>query len=1085
MGMVRVWRCTFGLLLLAAIAMLLLTCGPTHLSKASGADAPCDATTGPGYRAYPTVVVGPRVLEFFYPNSNRDGYQDAMRTNATYTYVAFADLDRDGILDEILADRNRDSRILWGADYDSWPEDGSTVLLTTYACGCAAGDFNGDGALDLAFESTEADLQVFLNRGDGTFSQYPDINLTGNQAWDLRAGDLNDDGFDDFVTTIGALFFGGPDGPDNFVDRCYPVPEAQEVDIVDANMDGYLDLIFTVMTTSKMMLFLGGSSGIDTTVDLTFTVGDIHSTDVGDINGDGLLDLVMTGWTPPRLIIIRGEASGWNFQHRCEIPLAVGLVPMTVCDIDLDGFDDILVGNNSTFDVYLGGDEWPPVRDISKPYTDERWEIWAAVPRCRPPEVTLPSAPLDVCATRGDRLIHLSWEAPLDTGGVQLLGFDVLRGTSAGELSVISRVNRKERSLTDVSLEVGRTYFYAVRAVNVGGEGPQSSIVEMECLGTPLAPLMLEAMAGRGNVSLTWHHPSDTGGLPLLGYRLFRGRSPLEMDHCADLGVVDGYVDVDVMVARSYSYAILAYNAMGNGSLSWNVTAVPFDVPGVPSSLLVSGGDSLVTLRWGPPSTGSGVPLLGYHILRGPSSDSLRPFATVDASVMGFNDTSVVNGVTFYYTVEAFNKAGDGPPFVVLSATPLGPPGIVRNLVGQAGDSMVTISWDPPETDGGLPIDGYRVLRGSRPADLRLVKELEATSFSEGGLPNGVGIYYQVIAFNGVGLGPPSDVVLIIPADPPGPPLDIFVEASVGLVNISWLPPTFDGGSGIIHYRVYRGLHSEGLELLATVAEVPLWFVDGGLDAGTTYNYAVTAVTAAGEGPLSRLISATPFGLASAPLDLKAVAGSGRVVLTWRRPVSDGGEPISGYVVLRGNSSDALSELERSLGDLTYTDRSVVDGVTYFYAIAAVNAVGSGAMSETAQATPQQIRSAPGKIGALAVEIEGVEVNLEWTPPEEDGGSPVTGYVVLRGVSGDSLEIVANLGPVTTWTDTAVERGKTYFYTVAATNGVGQGEALTASEVNVPKETVRSPGFEAISTGAALAAAILVMASRRKLRLDR
>jgi len=78
------------------------------------------------------------------------------------------------------------------------------------------------------------------------------------------------------------------------------------------------------------------------------------------------------------------------------------------------------------------------------------------------------------------------------------------------------------------------------------------------------------------------------------------------------------------------------------------------------------------------------------------------------------------------------------------------------------------------------------------------------------------------------------------------------------------------------------------------------------------------------------------------------------------------------------------------------------------------------------------------------------------------------------------LAIVATLGAVTVWTDTAVERGSTYYYTVAAINAVGQGEAFAAYEVKVPKEQKEEPGFGAIGMGIALAAAVLVMATQRR-----
>ena len=76
---------------------------------------------------------------------------------------------------------------------------------------------------------------------------------------------------------------------------------------------------------------------------------------------------------------------------------------------------------------------------------------------------------------------------------------------------------------------------------------------------------------------------------------------------------------------------------------------------------------------------------------------------------------------------------------------------------------------------------------------------------------------------------------------------------------------------------------------------------------------------------------------------------------------------------------------------------------------------------------------------------------------------PVNGYVILRGLTKDSLEQVAEVGlGVTTWSEDGLERGTTYYYSVAAKNDVGEGEPILAREVKVEKKAVESPGFEVL-----------------------
>ena len=76
------------------------------------------------------------------------------------------------------------------------------------------------------------------------------------------------------------------------------------------------------------------------------------------------------------------------------------------------------------------------------------------------------------------------------------------------------------------------------------------------------------------------------------------------------------------------------------------------------------------------------------------------------------------------------------------------------------------------------------------------------------------------------------------------------------------------------------------------------------------------------------------------------------MALSWTAPASDGGSSITGYEIWRGTTSGAASLLT-TVGLVTsYTDASVSNGTTYYYQVAAVNAVDTGPGSNERSATP-------------------------------------------------------------------------------------------------------------------------------------
>lgn len=68
-------------------------------------------------------------------------------------------------------------------------------------------------------------------------------------------------------------------------------------------------------------------------------------------------------------------------------------------------------------------------------------------------------------------------------------------------------------------------------------------------------------------------------------------------------------------------------------------------------------------------------------------------------------------------------------------------------------------------------------------------------------------------------------------------------------------------------------------------------------------------------------------------------------------------------------------------------------------------------------------------------------VTLNWNTPLDAGGSAITGYLIQRKQLLDpTWTNVKTTGLVSTYNDTSLTSGQTYYYQIAAVNGQGQGE---------------------------------------------
>src|SRR5205807_284987 len=168
--------------------------------------------------------------------------------------------------------------------------------------------------------------------------------------------------------------------------------------------------------------------------------------------------------------------------------------------------------------------------------------------------------------------------------------------------------------------------------------------------------------------------------------------------------------------------------------------------------------------------------------------------------------------------------------------------------------------------------------------------------------------------------------------------------AADGQVTLTWDPPSDDGGAPILLYTIYRGKSSGGESFLITVPLVTT-YIDRAVPNDLTYYYQVSATNAIGEGPRSSEVSVTPATPPGAPQGLSATPGDATVSLTCSPPVPNGGSPITNYKIYRGNSSGGESFHIETGNVLAYSDTGLSNGVTYFYKVSAVNAVGEGPMS--------------------------------------------------------------------------------------------------------------------------------------------
>jgi predicted phage tail protein len=200
--------------------------------------------------------------------------------------------------------------------------------------------------------------------------------------------------------------------------------------------------------------------------------------------------------------------------------------------------------------------------------------------------------------------------------------------------------------------------------------------------------------------------------------------------------------------------------------------------PSPPQNLQASAEDSAVNLSWSAPSNNGGSPVTSYNVYRGTSSDT-ETLLTQVGNVTSYNDDTVTNGQTYFYTVTAVNSVGESAQSNEASATPIGPPQPPTGLTATAKLVKINLSWTAPTNDGGSTITGYMIERSTNNGSTWSTPVSNTgstgTTYSDTNVLPLTTYTYRVSAINDVGTSSPSNTAsastpAVGPVTPPSLP---------------------------------------------------------------------------------------------------------------------------------------------------------------------------------------------------------------------------------------------------------------------------------------------------------------------------
>ena len=628
---------------------------------------------------------------------------------------------------------------------------------------------------------------------------------------------------------------------------------------------------------------------------------------------------------------------------------------------------------------------------------------------------------------KSGKKVALTWKKVSQAEGYLIYRKD----SEDGKYNQIGKVTSgKTLTYTDTVKSNNKTYTYKIQAYNTNngkqGVGAYSSTKSAKTLAkTKITGI---TSSNEEVLKISWKKVSGAKGYII-------SRSTSKNSGYKKIDTVTGktsYSDDTVKAGKTYYYKVEAYNVnsgtKGYGGASDAVAGKTAKRTKITS--IVSTNEKTLTLKWNK-ITGA----YGYRIKRSTDEDgTYKVVKTIKSgNTTSYKDTSVKAGKTYYYTVETMVKTGDNICYSGDSASMEGrtaKKAKIKYAVSN-GSNQIEVNWGAVR--GAY---GYRIKRStSKNGTYKVVATLKGknnTTYQDKKLKTAKTYYYKIETINKVNgkKGYSGNSAAVSAKTLKTTSITAVKATGSTSVRLEW--KAVDGASG---YQIYRSTSKDsGYKKVGQVkGKNTKKYEDKTLEAGKTYYYQVRAYKSN-----SAKNGVASFSKAQKAWTIKQVVFS-QITSDSKNQVTLGWKKVSkaqGYDIYRSDESNSGFEKIASISSgstLTYTDKGVKSGNTYYYKIVATYKIkGSAGRGSYSKVTEVAVLK-QGSISSITLGDNNV-LNISW-----NSVANASGYELAGAVSEKGTYTTLQTSGATSFTHSNLVQGTTYYYKVRAYKDLSNG----------------------------------------------
>jgi hypothetical protein len=265
---------------------------------------------------------------------------------------------------------------------------------------------------------------------------------------------------------------------------------------------------------------------------------------------------------------------------------------------------------------------------------------------------TFPSPIVDLLADPVGAQCNLSWTLPFN-GGATINGHRIQVRVDGGSfIDLVANTTNSNVAFNHTSLNIGSTYEYDIRALNINGEALASNIpMCVPELSTPPDPPTALGLQNVGaDVQLDWTAPAQS----VTGYKIERkiASGAFEVLIADTASTSTTFTDTTIpALGTEVTYRVRSLNTFGESAPSGEATITTLNPPNMPTLTAVQVG-SLITLDWTEPTSAGTIN--GYKIERQVNFGGFTDLVSnTTNTLLTIDDSAVSKPNTYSYRVSA------------------------------------------------------------------------------------------------------------------------------------------------------------------------------------------------------------------------------------------------------------------------------------------------------------------------------------------------------------------------------------------------------------------------------------------------